>query len=91
VSGGDVATLAASRRDFARSAPGHPVLWDGGNRNHRNYGVTDWPTAFLIGSDGKVFWQGNPHRLRHRADEHGEFLRLLTEQLDRAHPADDGP
>lgn len=83
MSGGELATLAASRRDFARSAPGHPVLWDRRNHNHKNYGVNAWPTAYLVGPDGKVFWQGDPHRLRHQADDRDEFRRRLEEQLER--------
>ena len=69
MSGGFPATLDASRRDFARAKVSHPVLWDRANTNHKTYGVTRWPTAFLVGPDGRVFWQGDPHALRHRADE----------------------
>lgn len=86
VSGGDVATLAASRRDFARAKVSHPVLWDRDNANHTNYGVTRWPIAVLVGPDGTVFWQGDPLRLRHNADDRAEFRRRLDEQLGRVGP-----
>jgi hypothetical protein len=89
VSGGDVATLDASRRDFARATVSHPVLWDRGNANHKNFGVTRWPAAFLVGADGRVFWQGDPHALRHRPEERADFRRRLEEQLGQARAPDD--
>ncbi len=60
VSGGELATLKDSRKRLARWELGHPVLWDQANRNHKNYGINSWPAAYLLGADGKVFWQGNP-------------------------------
>ncbi len=84
MSGGAEATLAASRRDFAKAKVGHPVLWDRANANHKNYGVTEWPSAFLVGPNGAVFWQGDPMRLGGRPGERAEFRRRLAEQLDRA-------
>jgi hypothetical protein len=92
VSGGDVATLAASKRDFdrAKAKVAHPVLWDKGNANHKLYGVTEWPYAVLVGPDGRVFWQGDPARLRHRADDRDDIRHRLDEQLGRvARPAVD--
>lgn len=85
VSGGDVATLAASRRDLekGKAKVAHPVLWDRGNANHKLYGVTEWPYAVVVGPDGVVCWQGDPARLRHRADDRAEFRRRLEGQLGR--------
>ena len=89
VSGGAPATLDASRRDFGRAKVSHPVLWDRGNTNHKNYGVTRWPAAFLVGPDGAVFWQGDPLPLRHRPEERDDFRRRLEEQLGRARSSGD--
>jgi hypothetical protein len=57
------------------------VLWDRDNLNHKNYGITSWPAAYLIGPDGKVFWQGNPERMQSHPDSVVKFRELLEAQL----------
>ena len=39
-----------------------------GSNLHTIYGVTGFPTAFIIGRDGKVFWSGNPAGDREEMD-----------------------
>jgi len=59
----------------------HPVLWDAGCQNTKAYGVVAWPTAYLIGADGKVFWEGNPMPWI-RDDERSKLMRIrLREEL----------
>jgi hypothetical protein len=62
----------------------HAVLWDQENKNIDNYAIKGWPSAYLIGADGKVFWQGNPAALRGRRDEEDAFRTLLKEELEKA-------
>ena len=57
IAGGALATHEESKRLVERRDLRHPVLWDQDNRNHKNFGITAWPAAYLIGADGKVFWQ----------------------------------
>lgn len=83
VSGGDLATFDESDRAFAKWQFQHPVLWDHGNRNHQNYGIKSWPSAWLMGPDGKVFWQGNPNRLSARPEDLQCFRSLLEEHLKK--------
>ena len=83
ISGGQLATLAESKEHAEKENLRHPALWDESNRNHKNYGINSWPAAFLIGADGKVFWQGNPARLQDRPDERAKFRELLTEKLSK--------
>ena len=59
----------------------HPVLWDSENRNTREYGITAWPFAYLIGKDGKVFWEGNPARWIQRPDRVKEMHALIKRKL----------
>jgi len=40
-----------------------------GSELHVEYGVTGFPTAFIIGRDGKVVWHGNPAADRETMDE----------------------
>jgi len=86
VSGGKLATHAESKKLVEARDPGHAVLWDQDNRNHESYGIQSWPSAYLIGADGKVFWQGNPARMQNRPEEAERFRKLLINQLDLARP-----
>lgn len=62
----------------------HCVLWDEGNRNHKKYGIACWPSAYLIGADGKVFWQGNPARMQARPEDVKNLRKALDDQLEAA-------
>jgi hypothetical protein len=81
VSGGQTASLEDSRRRFDRQAIARPVLWDRDNRTIDAYGVRDWPSAYLIGKDGRVFWEGNPARAGGRLEAVAEMRRLLEHHL----------
>jgi len=37
-----------------------PVIHDAGGRICSDFGTRLYPTAYLIGRDGKVVWEGNP-------------------------------
>ncbi len=54
----------------------HPVLWDEGRQNTKAYGISTWQMAYLIGADGKVFWEGNPARWL-RNEEKIEAMRAI--------------
>ncbi len=62
----------------------HPVLWDKDCRNHRAYGLKNWPVAYLIGTDGKVFWEGNPARVVNRPKQLEEFKKLIETELKKS-------
>ena len=62
----------------------HPVLWDAGCQNTRAYGITAWPFAYLIGADGRVFWEGNPSRWIRREKKVKEMRRLIEAELSEA-------
>jgi hypothetical protein len=83
VSGGELASLERSQKLLGDRELGHPVLWDEANRNHKTYGISSWPAAYLIGADGKVFWEGNPARARFRRQEVDEMRALLEKHLER--------
>jgi hypothetical protein len=86
VSGGD-ADFESSRRRLGRWIVTHAVLWDRGNVNAGNYRVRAWPSAFLIGPDGKVAWQGNPSAITRDRDTEAAFRDLLQKQLRLAESA----
>ena len=70
------------KKSVAKQALRHPVLWDKDCRNQRQYGLKNWPVAYLIGKDGKVFWEGNPAQIMERADRLREFRKLLEANLE---------
>jgi hypothetical protein len=84
VSGGAAVGFANSRRRLAKWDIRDPVLWDAGNANAKAYAVTGWPSAFLIGPDGRVFWQGNPATLNDDRDAELAFRERLEQQLLRS-------
>ena len=84
ISGGEFASHGESAKLVEGQDIRHGVLWDEGNHNHKNYGITSWPAAFLIGADGTVFWQGNPARILGRRDETENMRGLLDKQLKAA-------
>jgi hypothetical protein len=59
----------------------HPVLWDDECRNTKAYGITAWPFVYLIGTDGKVFWEGNPSRWIRRPKKMKEMRALIERKL----------
>jgi hypothetical protein len=83
VSGGELASFPDSARRLAKIGVKHPVLWDRNNAAHRAYGVNGWPAAFLVGPDGKVFWQGNPALIRGSRDDERALRESLESQLRR--------
>jgi len=62
----------------------HPVLWDAGCRNTNAYGVSAWPFAYLIGTDGRVFWEGNPSRWIHCKQKVDEMRACIERELGKA-------
>jgi hypothetical protein len=86
ITGGEQEPLDAVRKSVQEQALEHPVLWDAACRNHRNYGLKNWPVAYLVGTDGKVFWEGNPARIVARSREVQALRRLIEAQLETVEP-----
>ena len=81
ISGGKLASYEESQEDWNAWKLKHSALWDKDNRNHDNYGIASWPTAYLIGPDGKVFWEGNPAVSLRREKDLVSFRKLLESKL----------
>jgi hypothetical protein len=80
-------SIGAPLRDMRRMVETknltHPVLWDDGCRNTKAYGITAWPFVYLIGKDGKVFWEGNPSRWIRRTERVKQMRGLIERKLTR--------
>jgi hypothetical protein len=86
VSGGQYAEFGRSRQRLEKCKPPHAVLWDRDNKNTRAYAISGWPSAYLIGADGRVFWQGNPATFPSRKEDAEAFRRALVAELAKAKP-----
>ena len=87
VSGGEATPFEASRKRLTDWSVRHPVLWDRGNANAKAYAIRGWPSAFLIGPDGKVVWQGNPAAIRRTRSDETAFRDLLVGSLRKVEVA----
>jgi len=81
VSGGEYIEFDRSRLRLEKWHVQHPVLWDRDNKNIKTFAISGWPSAYLIGTDGRVFWQGNPGNLHSRKDDEEAFRRALVTEL----------
>ena len=61
IDNGKMDRLEDLREHIAQAGVEFPVLHDGGGRICSDFGVRMYPTAYLIGRDGQVVWEGNPN------------------------------
>jgi hypothetical protein len=81
VEGGDTETYDLVRDGVAEKQTKHPVLWDKGRQNQKNYGVRAWPVSYLIDKQGRVFWEGNFARTVNRPDAAQALREKITAEL----------
>jgi len=81
ITGGEEESLDVVKAAVEKQKLKHPVLWDMNCRNHKNYGLKNWPVAYLIDTHGKVFWEGNPARVVNRPKASAELKKLIEEKL----------
>lgn len=81
IDGGRHEQLELVRKCVAERGTEHYVLWDAENRNHERYGVQAWPSAYLVGTNGRVIWEGNPARVIRRPTALQDLEQLLEREL----------
>lgn len=81
INGGKFETRELVRDSVIKQQVPHRVLWDKDCHNTQAYAITAWPTAYLIGRDGRVVWEGNPSRIINRKQEYKKLMELLEDQL----------
>jgi hypothetical protein len=61
----------------------YTVIHDQGGKNCRTYGITGYPSAYLIGVDGKVLWEGFPNGDIETIEEliHSELKKVKSDKL----------
>ena len=60
VDNGAIDGREAVAKEVEESGMDFPVAWDAGASTCAAYRVKVYPTAFLIGKDGRVLWKGIP-------------------------------
>jgi peroxiredoxin len=58
INNGDIDSLAAVKKHVEKKKLPYPVGWDEGEKTCKTYGVQSYPSQYLIGTDGKVVWEG---------------------------------
>ena len=81
ITGGEQEPLYVVKEVVEKQRLNHPVLWDWKCRNHDNYGLENWPVAYLVDTKGKVFWEGNPARVVNRSRDSAELRKLIESKL----------
>jgi hypothetical protein len=82
VDNGQVDPFDQLKKEIQKDRLHYPVLWDKAGRNFENYGVRSTPWALLIGSDGKVVWEGNPLP---KVEELERGIQTELEKVRQAH------
>jgi hypothetical protein len=81
ITGGEQEPLNVVKEIVEKQRLNHPVLWDSKCRNHDNYGLKNWPVAYLIDTKGKVFWEGNPAQVVNRSKASASLRKLVESKL----------
>ena len=81
ITGGEQEPLNVVKEIVEKQRLNHPVLWDRKCRNHDNYGLENWPVAYLVDTKGKVFWEGNPARFVNRKRDSAAMRKLIESKL----------
>ncbi len=81
ITGGEQEPLNVVKEIVEKQRLNHPVLWDWECRNHDNYGLENWPVAYLVDTKGKVFWEGNPARFVNRKRDSAAMRKLIESKL----------
>lgn len=75
VNEGTIDTQNALTAYVQQHGKSYATLWDEGGKVCRQYAIRAYPSAFLIGVDGKVIWEGFP------VPELEQVERLLQQEL----------
>ena len=81
INGGKFETRELVRESVIKQQVPHRVLWDKDCQNTQAYEIKAWPTAYLVGRDGRVVWEGNPSRIINRKQDYKKLKELLEKQL----------
>ncbi|HEU4339153.1 MAG TPA: redoxin domain-containing protein [Planctomycetota bacterium] len=63
----------------------YPVAWDENEKTCEEYGIRAYAASFLIGTDGKVVWEGFPlgKKIEEREAQVKEQLKKVTDETKK--------
>jgi hypothetical protein len=80
VDDGKADAQADLKKDIEESKVPFAVLWDKEAKNVDKYKVEGFPAAYLLGTDGKVVWEGHPSP---RASEAAKLEGRIKAELEK--------
>jgi hypothetical protein len=60
IDNGTMDTLEAVKESVEKGKVKYPTAWDDGGKTCDEYAIAGYAASFLIGTDGKVVWEGFP-------------------------------
>ncbi len=82
IDNGSIDTMDAVKASVEKGKVKYPVAWDEGEKTCEAYGITSYAHSFLIGTDGKVVFEGFPleDKIEVREEQVKEELKKVTDE-----------
>ncbi|HKS16668.1 MAG TPA: redoxin domain-containing protein [Planctomycetota bacterium] len=82
IDNGQMDTMDAVKASVEKAKIKYPTAWDEGGKTCDAYGIRSYAHAFLIGTDGKVAWEGFPFegKIEDREEAIKEELKKVTDE-----------
>ena len=82
IDNGAIDTMDAVKDSVEKGKVKYPVAWDEGGKTCDAYDIRSYAHSFLIGTDGKVVWEGFPleTKIEEREEQMKEQLKKVTDE-----------
>src|SRR5882762_2054142 len=82
IDNGTIDTMDAVKASVEKAKVKYPVAWDEGGKTCDAYGISSYAHSFLIGTDGKVVFEGFPldKKIEEREEQVKEELKKVTDE-----------
>ena len=82
IDNGAIDKMDAVKASVEKAKIKYPVAWDADQKTCEAYGIRSYAHSFLIGTDGKVAWEGFPleDTIETREDQVKEELKKVTDE-----------
>lgn len=74
---GQIDSMDEVKESVKKDGVPFPVLWDKDGASCAKYGIRAYPAGYLVGTDGKVVWEGVP------SGENPEIEKALKAELEK--------
>jgi len=82
IDNGTIDKMEAVKASVEKAKVKYPVAWDEGGKTCEAYGIRSYAHSFLIGTDGKVVFEGFPleDKIEVREEQVKEELKKVTDE-----------